>query len=30
MEENIYTIYKFTFSDGKVYIGQTEKPVEDR
>ena len=30
MEENTYTIYKFTFSDGKVYIGQTEKPVEDR
>lgn len=25
-----YTIYKFTFSDGKVYIGQTNKPVEDR
>ena len=25
-----YTIYKFTFSDGKVYIGQTNKPVEER
>lgn len=29
MEEN-YSIYKFTFSDGKVYIGQTNKPVEER
>ena len=30
MEEKKYTIYKFTFSDGKVYIGQTSQPVEDR
>lgn len=30
MEENTYTVYKFTFSDGKIYIGQTEKPIEDR
>lgn len=30
MKENTYTIYKFTFSDEKVYIGQTEKPVEER
>lgn len=29
MNDN-YTIYKFTFSDGKVYIGQTSKPVEER
>ena len=29
MKEN-YSIYKFTFSDGKVYIGQTGKPVEER
>lgn len=25
-----YTIYKFTFSDGKTYIGQTKEKVEDR
>lgn len=25
-----YTIYKFTFSDGKTYIGQTSQPVEQR
>ena len=25
-----YSIYKFTFSDGKVYIGQTSQPVEQR
>lgn len=25
-----YTIYKFTFSDGKTYIGQTSLPVEER
>ena len=29
MNEN-YIIYKFTFSDGKTYIGQTSKPVEER
>lgn len=29
MKEN-YTIYKFTFSDGKIYIGQTSQPVEER
>lgn len=29
MNDN-YTIYKFTFSDGKTYIGQTSKPVEER
>lgn len=29
MNDN-YTIYKFTFSDGKIYIGQTSKPVEER
>lgn len=28
--ENTYSIYKFTFSDGKTYIGQTEKPVQIR
>ena len=28
--EKTYTIYKFTFSDGKVYIGQTSQQVEDR
>jgi len=28
--ENTYSIYKFTFSDGKVYIGQTSGLVEDR
>lgn len=27
---NNYTIYKFTFSDGKIYIGQTSEPVEER
>lgn len=27
---NTYSIYKFTFSDGKIYIGQTEKPVNIR
>lgn len=25
-----YTIYKFTFLDGKTYIGQTKEKVEDR
>lgn len=25
-----YTIYKFIFSDGKIYIGQTSQPVEQR
>ena len=25
-----YTIYKFTFSDGKTYIGQTKEKIEDR
>lgn len=30
MEENTYSIYKFTFSNGKVYIGQTNQKVEDR
>lgn len=29
MEEN-YKIYKFTFSDGKVYIGQTCQSLEER
>ena len=29
-EENTYSIYKFTFSDGKTYIGQTSQKVEDR
>lgn len=29
MNDN-YTIYKFTFSDGKTYIGQTSKLVEER
>ena len=28
--ENTYSIYKFTFSDGKVYIGQTSGSVENR
>ena len=28
--ENTYSIYKFTFSDGKVYIGQTSQSLEDR
>lgn len=27
---NNYSIYKFTFSDGKIYIGQTSQNVEDR
>lgn len=27
---NNYSIYKFTFSDGKTYIGQTSKPPEER
>lgn len=25
-----YSIYKFTFSDGKTYIGQAKMPVEER
>lgn len=25
-----YSIYKFTFSDGKIYIGQTCQPLEER
>lgn len=25
-----YTVYKFTFTDGKTYIGQTKLPVEKR
>lgn len=29
MKDN-YSIYKFTFSDGKVYIGQTSQHPEDR
>lgn len=29
MEQN-YKIYKFTFSDGKVYIGQTGQELEER
>ena len=28
--ENKYSIYKFTFSDGKTYIGQTKNSVEER
>lgn len=27
---NNYTIYKLTFLNGKIYIGQTSKPVEER
>lgn len=27
---NNYIIYKFTFSDGKTYIGQTSLPIEER
>lgn len=30
MEENNYKIYKFTFSDGKIYIGQTKMNLEER
>lgn len=29
MKEN-YTIYKFTFSDGKIYVGQTSQSIEER
>ena len=27
---NNYTVYKFTFSDGKIYIGQTGETLENR
>lgn len=30
MNQNTYSIYKFTFSDGKIYIGQTSQLVEKR
>lgn len=30
MEDNNYKIYKFTFSDGKIYIGQTKMNLEER